>query len=425
MKNLISIAAISAALCAYALGAAPLSLEEAVQKTLANNPSLKAAQFITEKARARLVQSGKWPNPELELSGMTEVTRQDEGQYSVGLYQSYPFTSRLMVATAVGRIDLLWATREIRNQERLLIEQVQLRYLGVLKARAKADALNRQLELAAKELALVQERIATGQSGVAEKSLALVEERRLWNERATAQKEAELGLLELKTILGMKAEAPLDLGESLDAVTARLAVRKRPQQLNRPDVEMVLFDLERSELEQKLSRSDVWQPLRFGIRYTRDRSIDEPEDLRTDHFAGLSVSLPLPVWDRKQGVRQERLASRDQAKARVEALRLEVENSVSVALRKMELLRSRLEELEASAMRPVAAAESELAQGFEQGRVDLRDLLAFQRQRSELELERIALRSELAEAAIALEASAGSHPAVGRQYLNVHTNPTR
>ncbi|MFN9980967.1 MAG: TolC family protein, partial [bacterium] len=47
-----------------------INLESAVQTALANNRELQAARFAVSKAKGRLAQAGKWPNPELELSGM-------------------------------------------------------------------------------------------------------------------------------------------------------------------------------------------------------------------------------------------------------------------------------------------------------------------------------------------------------------------
>ena len=401
--------------------ATTLGLEAAVQTALMNNRGLQAAQFTVWKAKGRLAQAGKWMNPELELAGMSDVLfgNKGEGAFSVGVYQTFPLTARLGLAREATRFDVLCALREIRNQERLLIAETQGAYFHALESQARAEALAGLREAAGKTLAFTRQRIEAGQGGLPEQSLALVEERRIWNEGQEARTDAELRTLALKTLLGLEADQPLRLSDSFDTAFAKISTRipPRPATLHRPDAELLLLEVERAGLEIQLARAEAWSGVRIGVEYTYDQGMDEPEGLGTDHFLGVSVSLPLPLLDAKEGLIEERSAARDEASARLRAARLEMGNAVATALRSVALLKSRIKEFENEVIQPVAQTEKDLDQAFTRGLVDFRDLLVIRHQQANLELELISLRAQLAAALIALESASGGHPSVRREYL--------
>jgi cobalt-zinc-cadmium efflux system outer membrane protein len=401
--------------------AATPGLESAVQTALMNNRDLQAARFAVAKAQGRLAQSGKWANPELELSGLSDVAFRNEGSgaFTVGLSQKFPLTSRLALERSIGRWDLLRAVREIRDRERHLIASVRQSSLAVLEANAKKEALADLLEAAKKSDTLAKERLASGQGSLSEKSLAMVEERRIANELESARATADLQLLELKTLLGLSANEPLQLRDSLKSALNQLSLRvkSRPATLHRPDIDLLLIESEKSQTEIALARAESWEGIRLGIEYTNDRNMDEPEGLGTDNFLGVSVSLPLPVWDQKRGLVEERTAANDEARARLAAAKLEMENAIATARLRIDLIRNRLAGFEKQTLAPVSEAEQELAQAFTNGRVDPRDLFTIRERLANLHLEHIALQAELARALVDLESATGSHPEISRPYL--------
>ena len=74
------------------LAASPLSVESLVQTALSNNRDLQAARYATLKAQGRLAQAGRWPNPDLELSGLSDFAFRNDGAgaFTVGLSQTFP-----------------------------------------------------------------------------------------------------------------------------------------------------------------------------------------------------------------------------------------------------------------------------------------------------------------------------------------------
>ena len=396
-----------------------ISLESTVQTALSNNRELQAARFAVSKAKGRLAQAGKWPNPELELSGMSDVVFRNEGAgaFTVGLAQTFPLTARLSLARESARVDVLRALREIRNRERLLIAEVRATSIDILESQALAKALEDLLAASQKTSSLAEERLAAGQGSLAEKSLSLVDQRRIANELDSARLTQNLAIMKLKTLLGLRANAPLELSGTLESAIQILGAPSSPKSIHRPDVDLLALEEEKAGLEIALARAEAWEGIRLGIQYTYDQNTDEPEGLGTDQFLGLAVSIPLPVWDQKKGTIDERTASRDETSARLRAAKLEIENSLASALRRVALLRSRLSAFDTQTLAPVSQSTEEMTAAFETGRVDMRDLFIVREKLGQLRLERIALQSQLALALADLESTTGSHPAIRREYL--------
>ena len=396
-----------------------ISLESTVQTALANNRELQAARFAVSKAKGRLAQAGKWPNPELELSGMSDVVFRNEGAgaFTVGLAQTFPLTARLSLARESARVDVLRALREIRNRERLLIAEVRATSIEILESQARAKALEDLLAASQKTSSLAEERLAAGQGSLAEKSLSLVDQRRIANELDSARLTQNLALMKLKTLLGLGANDPLELSVTLESAIQNLEAPSSPKSIHRPDVDLLALEEEKAGLEIALARAEAWEGIRLGIQYTYDQNTDEPEGLGTDQFLGLAVSIPLPVWDQKKGTIEERTASRDETSARLRAAKLEIENSLASALRRVALLRSRLAAFDTQTLAPVSQSVEEMTAAFETGRVDMRDLFIVREKLGQLRLERIALQSQLALALADLESTTGNHPAIRREYL--------
>lgn len=400
--------------------AADLSLESAVQTALMGNRDLVAARFAVHKAEGRLRQAGLLPNPEIEFNGFSDfVSSTDgEGEFVVGLHQELPLTSRLSISREISRVGVAEALREVRNYERLLISRVQALYVRAQAARLRAGAAGTAKFDAAKSAELAAARLSAGQGTLAESALARVEEQRWGTVATSAATEGETLLLDLKTALGMSAGEPLILSQSLESVLQTLQSRANQSvTFSRPDVELALLELDRAGAETRLAKASAWEGIRVGVEYMQDRGVDAPGGIDTGYFLGVKVSLPLPVWDQKKGEIQTSQATEEQRAARVRALELEVANGLAAARRRVALLDTQWRRYGSDTQPVIDGAGREMTQGFEEGRVDARDLLLVRAQSASLGVEAARIIEDLALALIELEAVGGTHPAVAASYV--------
>ena len=400
--------------------AADLSLESAVQTALMANRDLVAARFAVHKAEGRLRQAGLLPNPEIEFNGFSDfVSSTDgEGEFVVGLHQELPLTSRLSISREISRVGVAEALREVRNYERLLISRVQALYVRAQAARLRAGAAGTAKFDAAKSAELAATRLSAGQGTLAESALARVEEQRWGTVATSAATEGETLLLDLKTALGMSAGESLVLSQSLESVLQTLQSRTNQSlTFSRPDVELALLELDRAGAETRLAKASAWEGIRVGVEYMQDRGVDAPGGIDTGYFLGVKVSLPLPVWDQKKGEIQTSQATEEQRAARVRALELEVANGLAAAHRRVALLDTQWRRYGSDTQPVIDGAGREMTQGFEEGRVDARDLLLVRAQSASLGVEAARIIEDLALALIELEAVGGTHPAVAAPYV--------
>jgi outer membrane protein, heavy metal efflux system len=400
--------------------AADLSLESAVQTALMANRDLVAARFAVHKAEGRLRQAGLLPNPEIEFNGFSDfVSSTDgEGEFVVGLHQELPLTSRLSISREISRVGVAEALREVRNYERLLISRVQALYVRAQAARVRAGAAGTAKFDAAKSAELAATRLSAGQGTLAESALARVEEQRWGTVATSAATEGETLLLDLKTALGMSAGESLVLSQSLESVLQTLQSRSNQSlTFSRPDVELALLELDRAGAETRLAKASAWEGIRVGVEYMQDRGVDAPGGIDTGYFLGVKVSLPLPVWDQKKGEIQTSQATEEQRAARVRALELEVANGLAAAHRRVALLDTQWRRYGSDTQPVIDGAGREMTQGFEEGRVDARDLLLVRAQSASLGVEAARILEDLALALIELEAVGGTHPAVAAPYV--------
>ena len=400
--------------------ASELSMEGAVQAALMGNRDLAAARFAVKKAEGRLRQAGLLPNPEIEFNGFSDfITSGDgEGEFIIGLHQVLPLTARLPLAREVSRVGVAEALREVRNHERLLIARVQELYVRTQAARRRSVAAGEAREDAAASSGLAATRLTAGQGTLAESALARVDEQRWGTVATSAATEAETLLLDLKTAAGMPAGAPLALTQTLESAVDDLRARAGLSRATyRPDVELALLGMDRGGAETRLAQASAWEGIRVGVEYMQDRGVDAPGGIDTGHFLGVKVSLPLPIWDRKTGEIDVARATEEERTARVRALELEVGNDISAASRRVSLLEDQWRRYGRDTQPVIDAASREMVQGFEQGRVEARDLLLVRAQSTTLQVEATRIIEDLALALIDLEAAGGTHPAMAAAYL--------
>ncbi len=395
-------------------------MEGTVQVALIGNRDLAAARFAVKKAEGRLRQSGLLPNPDIEFNGFSDfLTSGDgEGEFVIGLHQVLPLTARLSFAREVSRVGVAEALREVRNHERLLIARVQELYVRTQAARRRSVAAAEAREGAATSAGLAATRLTAGQGTLAESALARVDEQRWGTVATSAATEAETLLLDLKTAAGLPAGAPLALTQTLESALDDLRARAGLARATyRPDLELALLGLDRGGAETRLAQASAWEGIRVGVEYMQDRGVDAPGGIDTGHFLGVKVSLPLPVWDRKTGEIEVARATEEERAARVRALELEVGNDIFAASLRVSLLEDQWRRYGRETQPVIDEASREMVQGFEQGRVEARDLLLVRAESTTLQVEATRVIEELAVALIELEAAGGTHPAMAAAYL--------
>ena len=131
---------------------------------------------------------------------------------------------------------------------------------------------------------------------------------------------------------------------------------------------------------------------------------------------GISVSIPLPVFNKGQGLLAEAAANRDQAQARVEALRLSIASEVSGNHAEAARLQTTLQQYKKN-MLPLSERNVRLAQqGYSQGLITVIEVVQAQRQQTELNAQYLNILDQF------LQALSRLHTATA-DYVSTASNP--
>lgn len=149
---------------------------------------------------------------------------------------------------------------------------------------------------------------------------------------------------------------------------------------------------------------------REAIPNLRVSAVAERGDLSEDVIWGLRVGLPLPLWNRNQGLTDFGRAEEGRAEAEREAVELLVRTEVASSLETYRSARQELEVFEAQVLQPARSNQGLLQASYVAGRIDLPTAPILRSQLPEAELEYWAAWLAERTALSALRAAVGDVP---------------
>jgi cobalt-zinc-cadmium efflux system outer membrane protein len=394
-----------------------LTPSSAAAEALLANPDLAAASAAIEATRGRLIQAGLWSNPELRFSGRSDVVFQNEGERALGVdfEQRFPIAGRLGRAEDVARVDVALALAESREFERALIGEVQRSVYG-LAALDEAIASRESVIRTAEQLV----RAATRRRQAAEVSdadvnLLEIELARFEQEKRRLLLDRGIAVVRLNRLLHRAVDAPASVSADL-ASPAFDRSQVGDVLTRRPDLLRTRLEVDRARAETRLARAETWEDWTLGVGYDRDRQVfrDQPRvdpiGAKQDDFLGLSVNVPLPLWNRNQGRVVATRAEERRAQARLASLERGAEAEVEIARRRVEELSRVAREYEESLL-PRAQRNVELLErGYRQGLVAITTLVQAEQQLADTVLRRVETLGELRQSEVDLETAAAASP---------------
>jgi cobalt-zinc-cadmium efflux system outer membrane protein len=364
-----------------------LTLEQAIQQAVEREPGLRAARADVDVARGMSAQAALKPNPTVTFAQLTEPAGTD-AQTRVDV--EWP----LDLFRKAGRVNV--ADREVESTkaatadlQRLLIADVRMKFGEVLAAVRELAVTDELVAVTSRQHALMSERADAGAIPPLERDMVRVELQRLEADRILQAGHAEHALIELKRLLGLRADASLTLREDLEQLvvreTAALVVSANTPTTTRPDVgeaqARVSVAEARIDLARRGGRFDVSL---FGMYMRMDsgfpqRGFGPENDLErvrgVFHNIGAGVMVSVPLRDRKEGDIAAAQAQRVGAEAQLEARRLTAQAEIAAARARDEHARRALA-LYTSETRDLARRTLDvISQTYDVGRMTLFDVL--------------------------------------------------
>jgi cobalt-zinc-cadmium efflux system outer membrane protein len=343
-KTLVVVVALASA---RAAAAAPLTMDDAVALALQRNRDAIAARLEIDAASLDVVAARLYPNP-LFTYNIGNLVLGDGNDQHMGLKPGF-FEQRVQ-SVGVSEIIDIWAKRSAHiraadrgvEHRRLVVEDA-LREVAYFVRSAFADVLREQSERQlAREVAdryaqtvkLSQSRFRAGDISEAELRKIELEGLRYQNGVVDAETQLDVARGRLASLLALASAHELP-AEGL-AETERKPVGD-PNQLvaralaQRPDLRAAGAARTLADATIAAAKRDALPDIALGAGYTHSDftvSGDNPNTM------GLSLSLPLPLFDRNQANIGRAELDKRRAENDAERLRIGVTREVSEAVRR-------------------------------------------------------------------------------------------
>ncbi len=319
-----------------------LSLDEAITRALAREPSFRAAKSTVDVARGMQVQAGLRKN----LSFSAELRGEPAGSDNQTMLSvEWPLDLfRRQGRVAVADREVTAAELSIADRERLLASDVRARFGEVLAAVRDLNVLEELVAAAHGQLELLRARVQEGASPPLDRDLVAVEARRLDADRLIQLGRAERAMFELKRVLAISPTDLLRLKETLDDVVTLESAAPIPTAAaaeQRPDVREAQSRIDVSDAKiDRATRDGRFDVNLFGAYMRMDSAfpqlglstIGRPEPIRgLFHYVAGGATVTIPVFNRNQGEIAAARAERAGAVAAHEAARLSADTEIASA----------------------------------------------------------------------------------------------
>jgi cobalt-zinc-cadmium efflux system outer membrane protein len=351
-----------------------LTLKTALQRALAANPRLTAAERDVGIATGQRIQAGALINPELSYeqdnsfgSGRYRGTKSTETTLQIS--QLFELFGKRDARIAVGQAGVETAAIQRKAVRLEVLSETAVAFLGVLGAQRRVRILDEQIAAIEKLAPLLHRRVDAGASSPAEIGRAEVASALVKADRERVSSTLASARRELAVLMG-------DTAAKFSAVSGRLDDLGRP-----PSFQVVIAAIDSNpqlmrwtavyaqrNAELLLARLKPYPDVRVsgGWRHYNETG---------DDAVRLSLSVPIPVFDRNQG----NILSAQESLAKTKAEREANRNTLIVlAGRAYDSLQGSLRELKV--LRDVAIPKSSQAadaifEGYGQGRFTLLEVL--------------------------------------------------
>ena len=375
----------------------PVTVDQMVERAVADNLELRAMRAEVDAARGRLLQAGLRPNPMLDLGGQANVSGPDNN-VNIGLSIPLDLNGRKAGRVGVAEREIEMKQAQVSDRERRLSAEVRLKAGDLLAARRNLEFTEELLSTNQKGLGLVRDRVQQGAAPTLEENLVLVEVNRLEASLSMLKSRVEVLGLQLRLLAGMTPDEPLSLQGDL---TPRPVTLDRAQALTqalagRPDI--VIARSEAAMAHAKIRREEAegrWdarlnvgyqrQDFGFSLNGLTDRGGTRPiQD--TFNYVGGGVTIMVPVRNQNQGNVAAATAEAQAAERKREGAELIVRQEVAAAFAQLDAAQRGLA-IYSRGVRDVAGRNlAVVRQAYELGRIPVLDVIAEQRRYIEIEM---------------------------------------
>ncbi|MBA3034988.1 MAG: TolC family protein [Desulfobacterium sp.] len=309
----------------------PINIEEAVHRALTLNSDLQAIRLEEgaaygqlEKARLFLIN-----NPTIGCNVSKKERPEGESgsaftNYGFKLSQEFEVAGQRSIRIDIAEKELAKIKAEIKDKERVVVADVKDAFTKVLAVKKKNGLAQEIVRLNEELLGYAKIKFQAGEVSSLNVNLSEVELSKAKKEVLLIGRECRESLLALQGFIGLSPEASFDVHGDLPSKAPALPDKEfmKAALYRRPDVKATLLEVEKTRSAKKLVEKESIPDITLSGFYDRDER---------RNTVGIEVSIPLPLFDRKQAEKKEAYSKAAAAKIKSNGLEKAIQRDFELA----------------------------------------------------------------------------------------------
>ena len=387
-------------------GVPAYSLDEVLAAALAHSPTMAGAEGLVQQSHGQQLTAGAYPNPSVSgTAGRGAIRDPSTGtritERTVTVEQPLEWTGKRQARQDAANAGAAGASAALEETRLALSADVKIAFYSVLFAQRDADLSTQNVSLVEEVLRTVKARVAAGEATSFDTMKAGVEVQKARKEVARTQNTLLVAKARLNTLTAGS------LGNQFSIQGDFLAPRH----------ELDIEQLAAKAFEQHPTMrraAKLAEQADHTVRYERESRMPNVSVQGSYHreagdeslTAGLSV--PLPLWYRRQGEIETALGTKYRADAERLRAHIELEQAVTQHTQEVRTAQDQLVVFETGLLKQAEQTLTVARTSFRQGAAGLLDVLDAQRVYRQTLLEYAQVRADLSIALVRLERALGA-----------------
>ena len=374
------------------LPALALTLDQAIDLCLMNDPKLRAGLEMTNQAHADALTASLKPNPEMSVGGALlplsrPITPEHPGgpsEFDVGV--AYPIDwflfGKRAASMASASMGVHVSEADYADLVRQRVTEASLAFYDVLEAQALLDVARQDVANLERVEAVTRRAVGNGgrpQVELNRMRLVLLGARRSWRDSESALVSAKA---KLRALLGRPdAESTCDVAGTLDGpLTAEALPTDEAYAMaaqNRPDVLSLRRKVAKAQADVVVERRNALPEVKpnVGMGY----QFQQPVGATDINTWGVGIETTVPLFNRNQGNRAKAASAVYQTSYELQTGLLELRAEVAQAVQSLVTARQNAASVAHDELRLAAQVRDSIGQAYESGGRPLIDVLDAQR----------------------------------------------
>jgi len=381
------------------------TLTTVVELALERNPTIAGAQGLIRQSRGQQLAAGAYPNPAISGSAGPGAIRDPSTgvtitERTVTVEQPLEWQGKRRARQQAADAGLAGASAVLEETRLNVIAEVKVAFYQLLFAQRDVELATQNLTMVEEVLRTVKARAAAGEATSFETMKAGVEVQKAKKEVARAQNALLVARVRLDTLtagaLGKQFaiqgefESPRQ-GPDLEALVTRALDQH-------PTLRRLTKSVEQAEFSAMLERESRIPNVIVQGSYHREAG---------DESVTAGLSVPLPLWYRRQGEIETALGAKHRAQAERLRAQNELVQAVTQHVQDVRTANEQLQVFETGLLQQAEQTQRVAQISFRQGAASLLDLLDAQRVYRQTLLEYAQARADLSIALARLERAVG------------------